>query len=280
MGNHFLENTTMTIQNNAIIGFTAETFIHSGCGQSQGAIDLPFSREKATDYPYIPGSSLKGAFRDYSENNNLKDKDIGEIFGKSDNAGKLLFSDLRLLLLPVRSLTTAYKWVTCPHILKRLMRDLQRIDKSVEFSKETYELTNDKATLFLEELSFGKVGDATIDDPSFNTLKGLCGIIKEKEKIVIISDDNFNWFANNALSIQARNVLNDNKTSENLWYEENLPPDTLMYGLLNNRKTDEDTVGTIINAIDKNAYIQVGGNETVGMGWFHMAVFPRKKEGE
>lgn len=270
----------MTIQNNAIIGFTAETFIHSGCGQSQGAIDLPFSREKATDYPYIPGSSLKGAFRDYSENNNLKDKDIGEIFGKSDNAGKLLFSDLRLLLLPVRSLTTAYKWVTCPHILKRLMRDLQRIDKSVEFSKETYELTNDKATLFLEELSFGKVGDATIDDPSFNTLKGLCGIIKEKEKIVIISDDNFNWFANNALSIQARNVLNDNKTSENLWYEENLPPDTLMYGLLNNRKTDEDTVGTIINAIDKNAYIQVGGNETVGMGWFHMAVFPRKKEGE
>lgn len=46
---------------NVILGLLAETFIHSGIGHTEGAIDLPVAREAATDYPYIPGSSLKGA---------------------------------------------------------------------------------------------------------------------------------------------------------------------------------------------------------------------------
>jgi len=256
----------MTMKNNAIIGFMAETFIHSGCGQSQGAIDLPFSREKATDYPYIPGSSLKGAFKDYRAK-----QDTDEMFGKSDVAGNLLVSDLRLLLLPVRSLTGAYKWVTCPHILKRLKRDLQRTEQSTEFfTDETYELAEEGATLFLEELSFKSIGGRLIDNKLFTLLKCLSGVIEDEGKIVIIKDDEFNWFAKNALSIQARNVLDSNKASENLWYEESLPPDTLMYCLLSDRKIKDTTVRDMLAQIKKEKYLQTGGNETVGMGWFQM----------
>lgn len=45
-----------------IIGILAETSVHVGAGQMFGAIDLPVAREAATQFPFIPGSSLKGPF--------------------------------------------------------------------------------------------------------------------------------------------------------------------------------------------------------------------------
>ena len=55
------------MMNNAIMGMLAETFLHPGSGQTANAIDLPVAREKTTNYPVIPGSSLKGALRDFAE---------------------------------------------------------------------------------------------------------------------------------------------------------------------------------------------------------------------
>ncbi|HEY7420145.1 MAG TPA: RAMP superfamily CRISPR-associated protein, partial [Ktedonobacteraceae bacterium] len=37
--------------------------LHAGTGQGAGVIDLPVAREKATNIPFLPGSSLKGALR-------------------------------------------------------------------------------------------------------------------------------------------------------------------------------------------------------------------------
>ena len=34
--------------------------LHAGTGQSIGAIDLAIARDRATGFPYLPGSSLKG----------------------------------------------------------------------------------------------------------------------------------------------------------------------------------------------------------------------------
>jgi CRISPR-associated protein Cmr4 len=39
-----------------MLGLLAETPIHPGSGQDNGAIDLPVQRERTTDYPVIPGS--------------------------------------------------------------------------------------------------------------------------------------------------------------------------------------------------------------------------------
>jgi len=41
---------------------------HPGAGTSLGAIDLMLQREVTTDFPFIQGSSLKGAIRNYLEN--------------------------------------------------------------------------------------------------------------------------------------------------------------------------------------------------------------------
>jgi len=59
------------------------------------------------------------------------------------------------------------------------------------------------------------------------------------EQLVVLNDDNFKWFAQYGLSVNARNVLdNDTKESQNLWYEETLPPDSLLYATLAERTTN------------------------------------------
>ena len=85
-----------------------------------------------------------------------------------------------------------------------------------------------------------------------------------------MSDPSFAWFARYGLAINARNKLHkDTKTSEGLWYEETLPPDSLFYLLLAERS--DGALKQIKELFAKRPYLQVGGNETVGHGWFAMS---------
>ncbi|MEW6636479.1 MAG: type III-B CRISPR module RAMP protein Cmr4 [Actinomycetota bacterium] len=256
--------------NAMIVGMLAETFVHPGTGQNVGAIDLPVAREAATDYPLIAGSSLKGALLDDYRQHDAEGAE--RIFGKQDNAGDLLVSDARLLLLPVRSLSSAYRWVTCPHLLERFGRDLRRSGENTSFnippvaSKQA--LSRGEGKLFLEERSFTISGE--VPEGVATALGSLIPHNETRdrleEQLTVLSDDDFSWFARYGLAVQARNVLNNNKTSKNLWYEETLPPDTLMYAVLGERNGKNGTLDGVKEKI--GAYVQVGGNETVGQGWF------------
>src|SRR2546430_8961306 len=94
--------------------------LHAGTGQGVGVIDLPIAREKATNLPYLPGSTLKGSMRDECEGNAQTKPNCETLFGKanpvSDSAyaGSAIFTDQRLLCLPVRSLLGTFAWVTSP----------------------------------------------------------------------------------------------------------------------------------------------------------------------
>lgn len=273
----------------AIIGLLAETFIHPGAEQTGGIVDLPVAREKATNYPFIAGSSLKGALLDAAKQKNKQNGagddnlDLDCIFGKADRAGNLLVSDARLLLLPVRSLTSSWRWATCPHLLERLSRDLRRsgsnemIDKPPCVANGSCLATDGKdgGKLYLEERNF------TLANPAANLEKWV-EIISQlfndadaqnwlEERLIVLHDDDFAWFATNGLAVQARNVLDEKtKESKNLWYEETLPPDTLMYALLAERTADAGSLKPIQNIFRNRPYLQVGGNETVGQGWFNV----------
>lgn len=261
--------------NHIIVGMLAETFIHPGSGQNVGAIDLPVAREAATDYPFIAGSSLKGALKDRAEQLwGVDSAEVKSIFGIQEDAGKLLVSDARLLLLPVRSLSSAYKWVTCPHLLERLKRDLGRSGGSAALNVpqmvDKTALAQGNGKLFLEERSFEIKG--AVDSAIIENLGALIPHTDVRSRLaaqlVIISDNDFTWFAKYALAIQARNAL-DNKTKTTkpgaLWYEETLPPDTLMYTVLAERNSQSSALSKVK---DIGGYLQVGGNETVGQGWF------------
>lgn len=269
--------------NGIILSLLAETYIHPGTGQSATAIDLPVAREAATDYPFIAGSSLKGALRDkarggWNGQENENEKEVNDLFGSKEGAGSLMVSDARLLLLPIRSLSQNYRWVTCPHILERLKRDSARCGNQLNFTTPELNDTNgnmilsnsDDTTIFLEERSFNQSG--TIDTQLSDALKNLITNADVQSRIdkqlVIVSDDNFNWFAKFGLAVQARNVLDpETKSSKNLWYEESLPPDTLMYSILLERFQGKLKEHTLKQKLD-GGYIQAGGNETVGQGWF------------
>lgn len=273
-----------------LYGLIAETFIHAGIGQARGAIDLPVAREAATDYPYIAGSSFKGALLQAARDIGLGNRET--LFGKQENAGALLIGDIRLLFLPVRSLRGAFRWVTCPHVLHRFVRDRART------GKEDIDLTalapesglylgkgQDGERLYLEERSFEWApGDPkqleSLVNPLFPGDKPLAGVA---EKLVVLNDEDFAWFARYALPIQARNHLDETTKTvkEGPWYEEALPPDTVMFAIVGERPTKDpgkpDSGFRALEAFDAmlekdlHSYLQIGGNETVGQGWFRIA---------
>jgi CRISPR-associated protein Cmr4 len=265
-----------------ILGLLAETSIHPGAGQSSGIVDLPVAREAATDYPVIPGSSLKGALLGLARAKNMPE--LKRVFGEAENAGALLVSDARLLLLPVRSLSSAYKWVTCPHLLERFSRDGQRAGTGNQFGtsqpatgKYLGEPGADSGTLFLEERQFehGGVlphGIVPALEPLISNAWTRARLAKQ---LVLLHDDDFAWFARYGLAIQAHNVLDpEKKTSLNLWYEETIPADAVFCALLAER--GDNAIEPVKGLFKDRPYLQVGGNETVGMGWFAVA-FPEIK---
>ena len=279
----------------AIIGLLAETFIHPGAEQTGGIVDLPVAREKATNYPFIAGSSLKGSLLDAAKQRNKRNGaddgnlDLDCIFGKANYAGNLLVSDARLLLIPVRSLSSSWRWATCPHLLERLSRDLRRsgsnqvVDKTPCVASGSYLATNGKngEKLYLEERNFTSANsDANLGkwiETISNLINDTNASNRLKERLVVLHDDDFAWFAENGLAVQARNVLNEKKTSTNLFYEETLPPDTLMYALLAERNSDAGSLKPIQNIFQNRPYLQVGGNETVGQGWFNVQWIEKEK---
>lgn len=260
----------------AVLGLLAETPIHPGTGRSTGVVDLPVAREAATDYPVIVGSSLKGALRDMARVVDGIDEE--DVFGTESTAGALLVSDGRLLLLPVRSLTGAYKWVTCPYLIERYARDLKRAGLGPLPSLPTVgvheALAADEENLFLEEREFRVVGkpDASLIDAIAPLIAHDATRRRLASQVVVLNDNDFEWFARYGLPIQARNKLDQQtKTSVNIWYEENLPPDTLMYVLLTERRAGAlGVLGRLFPP--ERPYLQVGGNETVGHGWFAVTV--------
>ncbi|WP_449241545.1 type III-B CRISPR module RAMP protein Cmr4 [Desulfoscipio gibsoniae] len=258
---------------NAVIGLLAETSLHPGTEQSTGVVDLPVARESSTGYPVIVGSSLKGALKDLARQKEILN--INEIFGEQNNAGAVAVTDARLLLLPVRSLTGHFKWVTCPYLLERYMRDSKLAGRKVSLDipvpeKEHAVVTENMDGLFLEELSF-EVTQQDITNIAEAIQPLIChSFVRERlaSQLVILCDDDFQYYASYGLQVNARNKLDEvTKTSENLWYEETLPPDSLFYALLITRPNKENALQGVKELFNGRPYLQVGGNETVGQGW-------------
>lgn len=260
--------------NGFMLGLLAETPIHAGAGRSTDVVDLPVAREAGTDYPLLVGSSLKGALRDRARTEGRSQDQVTGWFGNTERSGGVLFSEGRLLLLPVRSLTGSYRWATCPLLLERLQRDLGRVGTKRTLAtpkpaKGTI-LTADAQQLFLEERLFTVAGG--VPEPWLNQIAPLIHHENARQRlaqsIAVLHNDDFAWFARYGLTIQARNLLEkETKSSINLWYEETLPCDTLMYTMIFERAVaSKSFVAEMFPP--ENAYLQVGGNETVGQGWF------------
>ena len=281
-----------------LLGLYAETSIHAGANGSTSVIDLPIMREAHTGWPCVFGSAMKGAMRAKAEKDNLEKQKLFTIFGPdtnnaSDHAGSVAVGDARLLLLPVRSLTSHFKLVTCPSLLRRAFNDAKRVGKAtpdgVLKTIDAAGLTEDSA------LQVGKAGVLYLEEFQCKTqetdlaalVTWLAGFVPTEEdfanrlnhQLVIVHDDLFAHLAQHATPVSPHIAINnETKVVKDgaLWYEETLPPETLMYLTVaannsRNKKLEilaDEVLDSLLSLFPESApYLQIGGNETVGMGW-------------
>ncbi|MFL6275989.1 MAG: type III-B CRISPR module RAMP protein Cmr4 [Blastocatellia bacterium] len=270
--------------------------LHAGTGQGIGVIDLPIVREKATGLPFLPGSSVKGSLRDVCNDKDMRKKLFGpdKKEGPEEHAGSVQFSDQRLLLLPVRSLKGTFAWVTSPYVLKRFARDARDanadalvkavpIPLSNEATQECFVIDGNRLEMggkvYLEDLDLSVSNDKAKAREWADILAS--EIFAEdwrdlfKQRFCIVPDDVLNFLLETATEITARIALNENsKTVDSesgaLWYEEALPCETVLFGLLlairiGRVNLDPKDALTEVGKL-MNQPIQFGGKATVGRG--------------
>jgi CRISPR-associated protein Cmr4 len=226
----------------------ALTNLHPGGGDSfYGAVDKTVQYDPATGLPAIYSSSLKGALREYFEEVKGEPENsdfIRFVFGSpvkgtpSDMAaqGSYHFFGGDLLSIPVPerdyTKTDAFHRAASDTVLERFRWKTQQLG---------YKWDN-------------------LDSFKIALSKGL--------NIALQTSGNFpSRFAETALELPviARNQLNNGK-SENLWYEELLPQESLFGFIVQADLEEPDYLTKFKDNLDGKV-IQIGANATVGYGY-------------
>ncbi len=276
----------------------AQTGLHPGSGTALGTVDLPVQRERHTQWPIIPGSTLKGILRDAFRpaNGNGQDREdwlaaFGPETAEADkHAGALSLTDARILAFPVRSLKGVFAWVACPSVLQRLHRDLNLAQtngvalpfptepaKDKALCQQDSPLLVDGKQLVLEEFEFERTGDAdgVVEWISGRAIADEATQKRLRSHLVILHDDDFTHFVRHATEVIARVGLDyERKTVKTgaLFYEEFLPPETFFYSVVlasaSRRNGHDKDAKEILNYLRGNLppVLQIGADETIGKG--------------
>ena len=268
---------------------------HAGSGSSLGVVDLPIQRERASNWPVIQASGVKGAFRANfekyknkisSDKEKVKDFDklTDSIFGTDKNGGYMgavSVSDAKILAYPMRSNIAPFVWITCPSVLKRLVRDLDFAGKSVDITIPDVKDNNAKwingsskdEKILLEDYEV---------QASDEEAKGILNeYLKDAERLLLVSDEVFNYGVSQCTQIMAQ-ISIDSKTGitkdASLRYQEELPSDTIMYSVFcwgDSKNTAEEnlkaeTIKKFVKDEVIKSHIQIAGDETCGRGIFKL----------
>jgi len=303
-----------------------QTPLHVGTGSDVGTVDQPIQREKHTAYPKIESSGIKGCIRDVFEEikgkeingfGKVDENDINLLFGPEETGDKgyaaaLGFSDARLLLFPVKSVKGVFAWITCPHVLKRLKKDLEICSafnqpadhgplaekffqnvKSVPPAKSAANLDKIKVAdrqVIFEEYAF-EVNEQTETKEFAEKLSKVLENEDIKDKLVVLPDDIFKDFVQLFTELITRTRIGSSGTVEPgaLFTEEYLPAESILYSLVlvspafaeeekKGRLKGESQVQEVKNItgfFTKNLpeYLQIGGNATLGKGIVKVVAF-------
>lgn len=229
----------------------------------------------------------------------------GQDGAMSGHAGSAQFSDQRLLLLPIRSLAGTFAWVTSPYLLDRFARDAAACgvaelppipeapaENGVCFIIEAGTIAaggspvasalrcrvGAERPVVLEDLALtprespdarrwaAVIGAAVFpDEPRWQGLLAA--------RLCIVHDDVLAFLLETATEVTARvALLPDTKTVRDggLWYEEALPTETILTGLVAIQPPARAgrTVAQVLTALRERTgdVLQFGGKATVGRG--------------
>ncbi|HED37352.1 MAG TPA: type III-B CRISPR module RAMP protein Cmr4, partial [Ignavibacteria bacterium] len=215
------------------------------------------------------------------------------------------FTDARLLLFPVKSMKGVFVYITCPKVLERFKNDLELC--SLRFKNGDSEIViptnnslktvDDKGKcLVANKNEIGINGTAILEEYSFeiqndnienlaNLLAGNISNDEIKNKLVILSDDDFRDFVNLSTEVITRTKINNETGTVQpgaLFTEEYLPSETILYSLalttpIFKEKMEDKGVFAQVGKVEEELVMeffkqgipevmQIGGNATIGKG--------------
>lgn len=271
----------------------SQTILHCGSGQSVGIVDQPIARERASNLPIVPGSTVRGvlkAFISQTEQKEVKPTLSQSLFGydKQDGepsfAGALSITDAHLLLLPVRTVYGILAYATCPFILQRYKKD-RKLDLTVPTPADEQALhpkgnpNHQDNLMVLEDLDLkAQECDHTQQWAEYiaQTLyaKDSAYFSDMSKRIIVLPDSVFSFLAETATEIRTRIRINqETGVVDNgaLWTEESLPAESVLWGVysvdaprLNDQNGDKRLMFNDI--INNKPLLQIGGNMGTGNG--------------
>jgi len=282
--------------------------MHMGTGAAVGGIDLPHSREAATRLPNVPGSGIKGVWRDQfprakPETIRLFGSDWSE--GARDQ-GALLFSDAWLVCMPVMSYVGDFAWVTSPMSLARFARERRYTLPNAkppalpQPPANQAMVTNDCKLQHAEDLYLHELKIKASKHPHAQAWAEL--IAKEVfagepdfqtafiQRFVVVPEAELVHLSHAAAHVPMRNALDDNKTVKDgaLWSEENMPAETIFWGTVaadTLQDCDKITHQASVSLAQftalahKTPRLQLGGKATIGRGMCRFVLPTQAKQG-
>lgn len=273
--------------------------VHMGAGTAFGLIDSPIQREKHTDHPLFAGSGLKGAFRHrFNQMWPKQDDLLNRFFGPEGNdklyAGAVSFGDAQLIAFPVRCAKQGYVYATSPLALARAARLLTLLGKtgfpalpgapaagkasvcsdeplaSNKLHLEAFEYTASTDSA-LQHIGQWLAEHALPQDEAHLFFRN-----KLSQHLVLLTDDDFNYFVKNATVVEPHVRIDDATgaaSNGGLFYVENLPPESLLLAALmssqersGQQETAAEAILSQVLAGLNDQLVQIGGDATTGRG--------------
>ncbi len=264
--------------------------IHCGGEGDLGNI-LEIAREVHTDFPYAPGSSVRGSLRDEVASIQPDGRQMADnLFGKElDGNGQMgvhqvWFGDARLLWVPMRTMSMnggrdVFTWVSC----HSLIRDHALLAKLKAVPFPNYPVGTTPGNYM--------VADAQIEVKNFspeqrnaialagNWHPNLAGAVQPTwdANRIVLPDADFQVLMEHSLWTQVRNKIQDAKngagqagSAEVFWTDVCIPRDTILYYSWGYSLPEKNPItlahhNLLLNVL--KGLFQVGGQANVGRGW-------------
>ncbi|OKH33821.1 type III-B CRISPR module RAMP protein Cmr4 [[Phormidium ambiguum] IAM M-71] len=260
--------------------------IHCGGEGDLGNI-LEIAREVHTNFPYVPGSSLRGSLRDEVK---LLDPEAADtLFGKElDNNGQMgvhqvWFGDARLLWIPMRTMSLRggadiFTWVSChslirDHAIASNKPFVTFPDRPVGTRAGTYIVADAQIEVSAME---NKQKEAIALAGSWPSSLDSVNQTWEQNRI-ILPDADFQVLMEHSLWTQVRNKIQEETKGSNqagsaevFWTDVCIPRDSFLYFTWGYRLLKEKPVTTVEHDLMievLQGLLQVGGQANVGRGW-------------
>jgi CRISPR-associated protein Cmr4 len=258
------------------------TNTHMGSGDTSfGIVDKIIQKDPITFIPIFHSSSLKGAIKEHMEKDDRIKNEIKNIFGdKEDKPGYLKFYEARLVTLPLRSSRRVYYNATSPHTMINYLEALtlfdadptgnaQKLKGLFENIAEAFEPTdlefyifNDDKDTFVEDYEKSKKWPSITDEQKqfFTYFTGGLSI----DNLAVISDEIFKNLCSDSLPVIARNCIDEQGKSENLFYEEVLPRRSRLWFMVG--FPQKNNITPVFEEKLTHDIIQMGACASIGYG--------------